>query len=79
MLRGDKMSYAKKMLQGQAPPRDDIPCTTCDTYHAIAAREAWLKRGPTSRAGLGTLFRSIDRILRSRLREYLDLKRHTPG
>lgn len=62
VLKGEKMQYAKAMLQGKAAPRDDIPCTTCDAYHAIVKRKAWLRRGPTSRAGLGTLLCSLDRI-----------------
>jgi MoaA/NifB/PqqE/SkfB family radical SAM enzyme len=36
-INSEKMVYARAMLSGQQPPRDDIPCTTCDMYHAMCA------------------------------------------
>jgi MoaA/NifB/PqqE/SkfB family radical SAM enzyme len=27
-----KIAYARAMLKGEKPPRDDIPCTTCEMY-----------------------------------------------
>jgi MoaA/NifB/PqqE/SkfB family radical SAM enzyme len=38
----EKMSYARAMLRGQAPPRDDIPCSTCEMYHSMRARSGWI-------------------------------------
>jgi len=31
-VNNEKMVYAREMLTGKSPPRDDIPCTTCDMY-----------------------------------------------
>jgi MoaA/NifB/PqqE/SkfB family radical SAM enzyme len=37
-INSEKMAYARDMLTGRRPPRDDIPCTTCDMYHAMCTR-----------------------------------------
>lgn len=31
-INSEKMVYAREMLQGRQPARDDIPCTTCEIY-----------------------------------------------
>jgi MoaA/NifB/PqqE/SkfB family radical SAM enzyme len=41
-VNNEKMRYARKMLTGRAPPRDDIPCTTCDMYHAMRNRSQFI-------------------------------------
>jgi MoaA/NifB/PqqE/SkfB family radical SAM enzyme len=38
--------YARSMLRGRAPPREDIPCTQCEFYEAMRKRGQWLDRGP---------------------------------
>jgi MoaA/NifB/PqqE/SkfB family radical SAM enzyme len=38
----EKMRYAQSMLRGQKPPRSDIPCSTCEMYHAMQARADWI-------------------------------------
>jgi hypothetical protein len=38
------MNYARAMLRGRAPPRDDIPCSTCEMYHSMRARSDWVRR-----------------------------------
>ena len=43
------MVHARAMLQGSAPARDDIPCTTCDIYLGMAAKGRWLKREDAAR------------------------------
>ena len=41
----EKMNYARAMLRGRAPPRDDIPCSTCGgMYHSMRARSDWVRR-----------------------------------
>ena len=40
----EKMIYARDMLRGRKPPRDDIPCSTCELYHAMQARSDWIVR-----------------------------------
>ncbi|MGP0073677.1 MAG: SPASM domain-containing protein [Bryobacteraceae bacterium] len=41
-MRSPKLEYARRMLTGKAEPRPDIPCTTCDQYHAMARAEGWI-------------------------------------
>ncbi len=43
-LAGDGVLYARRMLSGEAPPRDDIPCSRCDLYQFAAEREDWVSR-----------------------------------
>jgi MoaA/NifB/PqqE/SkfB family radical SAM enzyme len=31
-VNSDRMKYARKMLMGLAPPRGDVPCSTCEHY-----------------------------------------------
>jgi hypothetical protein len=31
-VNNERMTHARAMLRGEAGPRDDIPCTTCDIY-----------------------------------------------
>jgi len=41
-----KLEYAKQMLRGLAPPRDDIPCATCGIYVDRAKAAQWMQRPP---------------------------------
>lgn len=43
-LNSEKMAYAREMLSGRKPPRDDIPCTTCENYHAMRARSRFISK-----------------------------------
>jgi len=36
-LRGERYRYAKRMVLDLVPPRADIPCTTCSTFHRLEA------------------------------------------
>ena len=38
------MRYAREMLLGKKPPRDDIPCATCDIYEFRKANGRWVSR-----------------------------------
>jgi hypothetical protein len=40
----EKMHYARAMLRGRKPPRDDVPCSTCEMYHSMRDRAAWIGR-----------------------------------
>ena len=44
-FRGEKMTYARKMLAGQAPPRADIPCVTCTYYQTMKQDNHWITPG----------------------------------
>lgn len=50
-LQGEKIRYARAMLRGASPPRDDIPCTTCSIYEARAAASAWVSTDFASSPG----------------------------
>ena len=41
-MRNPKLEYARQMLQGKAEPRPEIPCTTCDQYHAMRRAGGWI-------------------------------------
>lgn len=41
-LNNEKISYARKMLAGKTPPRDDIPCTTCEFYAVMSKEDKWV-------------------------------------
>ncbi len=36
-INNEKIAYAREMLLGEQPARDDIPCTTCDIYIGMKA------------------------------------------
>lgn len=44
VLNGERMRHARAMLEGRAPPRPDIPCTTCDIYVTRRKAENWIMR-----------------------------------
>jgi MoaA/NifB/PqqE/SkfB family radical SAM enzyme len=50
-LNNEKIAYARDMLLGRAPARDDLPCTTCDSISACGATGAGSTagRGPNAR------------------------------
>ena len=41
-LNEETITYAREMLQGRQPARQDIPCNTCDIYHAMKENGKWL-------------------------------------
>lgn len=41
----EQIVYARAMLRGRAPPREDIPCTRCAVYEGMRKRDQWLERG----------------------------------
>jgi len=43
-LNNEKTTYARDMLTGEKPPRDDIPCTTCEMYQAMRERGQFIER-----------------------------------
>ena len=40
-INNERMQYARKMLLGEAPPRDDIPCSGCAFYKQISENDLW--------------------------------------
>jgi MoaA/NifB/PqqE/SkfB family radical SAM enzyme len=43
-LNNEKITYARRMLRGQAAMRPDIPCATCDIYRDMQTRDKYLVR-----------------------------------
>ncbi|HNS00786.1 MAG TPA: radical SAM protein [Anaerolineae bacterium] len=43
-VNNEQISYAREMLMGKAPARDDIPCTSCTKYQRMAAEQVWIKQ-----------------------------------
>jgi len=44
LWNGERLTYARSMLLGQAESRADVPCSTCDIYKSMDANGAHLKR-----------------------------------
>ena len=42
VFRGETMTYARNMLLGRVPSREDIPCTKCHNYQKMHAHRAYL-------------------------------------
>jgi MoaA/NifB/PqqE/SkfB family radical SAM enzyme len=43
-LDNERIIYAREMLTGRKPARNDIPCTTCDMYHAMRERSRFIEK-----------------------------------
>jgi MoaA/NifB/PqqE/SkfB family radical SAM enzyme len=43
-INNEKMTYAREMLSGRKPARDDIPCSTCEIYVAMRSRSKFIVR-----------------------------------
>jgi MoaA/NifB/PqqE/SkfB family radical SAM enzyme len=43
-INSDRMIYAREMLSGRRPAREDIPCTTCEMYHAMRERSRFVNK-----------------------------------
>ncbi len=61
-MESPKLEYARRMLKGDADPRDDIPCTSCGQYAEIRESGTWLSRDEIHQHGgtryiAGTLLR----------------------
>ncbi len=41
-INNERMMYARRMLLGEAPPRDDIPCSACSWYQQIKEHSLWI-------------------------------------
>jgi hypothetical protein len=48
-VNGERMTHARAMLRGQAEPRDDIPCTTCDIYQTMRRNGSFMRRRDLAR------------------------------
>jgi hypothetical protein len=60
-VNGERISYAREMLQGRLPGRDDLPCATCDIYLGMKAKGQWLSWKESQ--SFGRWARSVARAL----------------
>jgi len=44
-LNNEKMRYARQMLMGKKPPRDDICCLNCNVYESMKEYNDWIREG----------------------------------
>ncbi|MEZ5317436.1 MAG: SPASM domain-containing protein [Vicinamibacterales bacterium] len=73
-VNSEKIRYARDMLRGRRPERDDIPCTTCEIYRGLKADGRRLERTdpPLSRRAWRFIGRATGLAdLRHRLRRRL--------
>ena len=42
-IKGKKYAYAKKMLMGKAPPRDDMPCVECHIFDMMISKNIYVQ------------------------------------
>ncbi len=47
-VNSPKMRYARQMLLGKKPARDDIPCATCSMYSDMRSGGNWVKKSEIS-------------------------------
>lgn len=45
-INNEKIIYAREMLKGRQPARDDIPCSTCEIYVAMRSRSKYIVKDP---------------------------------
>jgi len=48
----EQIVYARTMLRGHAPPREDIPCTRCEIYEGRRSHGQWVERGASRTVNL---------------------------
>ncbi|AKB52652.1 putative Fe-S oxidoreductase, SAM radical superfamily [Methanosarcina barkeri str. Wiesmoor] len=51
VLNNEKMSYARSMLMGKKPARDDIPCVKCKLYNTMLEDKHWISWEEIKRSG----------------------------
>lgn len=72
-LNHDKIAYARQMLEGRQPARDDIPCTTCELYTARRSAGRWRRpRAPIATSDERFIGATITRALAAAERGHLD-------
>jgi hypothetical protein len=59
-LNNEKIAYARSMLRGRSPARDDVPCTTCEIYIGMQNSGRWLDRDDAARGQTLTVEEAFD-------------------
>ena len=65
-INNERMNYAREMVRGRTPPREDIPCSTCRFYEAMKADRSWVTIGNIPQHGRIARFKNMfeNKILR---------------
>jgi MoaA/NifB/PqqE/SkfB family radical SAM enzyme len=66
-VNNEKMNYARDMLLGGKPPRQDIPCTTCSIYQGMRKRKKFIKMSEVRPSLLFRIRRKIGKLVSQRL------------
>jgi MoaA/NifB/PqqE/SkfB family radical SAM enzyme/quercetin dioxygenase-like cupin family protein len=67
-VNSPKMRYAREMLLGKKPTRDDIPCSTCSLYAEMRTEGRWLMHRQISkerRRVARSMWRSSEKVRKS--------------
>jgi MoaA/NifB/PqqE/SkfB family radical SAM enzyme len=67
-LNSEKITYAREMLLGKQPPREDIPCSSCSVYQQKRATGQWMEVPAIPRPESKNPLRKVARLLSERSR-----------
>ena len=54
-LNNEKIVYARQMLFGKKPAREDIPCTRCTYYQTMQQDQRWLAEEDVAQSVVATV------------------------
>lgn len=75
-LNNEKIAYARKMLTGEAPPRDGIACASCEFYSAMSKQRMWVNSPRMQITMLvNRLFPSVRSVYRQLRRRYTGIRK----
>jgi len=72
VTNSERMTYARAMLEGKQPAREDIPCTTCEIYHTRQRTGDWVRPPVAGALRMGkSIYRKLklERLLALRFKE----------
>lgn len=64
-FNSEPMIYAREMLMGHVPAREDIPCTTCEFFKIRSINEKWVKMSEIRRSRMSATYSSIRNLYRT--------------
>lgn len=62
-LNNEKIAYARAMLLGKQPAREDIPCTRCTYYQAMRQDQRWLTEDDAAQSPIATMAARLKKVL----------------
>ncbi len=64
-LNSERMIYAREMLMGHVPAREEIPCTTCEFFKIRSMNKKWLNLYSIKRSRIAEKYPSIRSLYQS--------------